>query len=98
MDQSIPTRSLRRQTQLVSYTENQANSDSGIVCDDEYNNQDANILPSSCGESIESTSVGDMPRFHEVPTESGPPRKRIAIACDSCRRKKSKVCQYLIAP
>jgi hypothetical protein len=93
-------RSLRRQLQPVSYTENQPSSDSELEYDNEYNShQSTNILSISPG-SIESTSVSDMPTpmLHQVAAGSSPARKRIQQACDTCRRKKSKVRHSLIAP
>src|SRR5436190_16664732 len=97
MDSSIPSpRFLRRQRQ-PSYADHSPDSGTGYY--DEYNSHQntKNILASSPG-SIESTSVGtDMTSSHQVPAASGPARKRIAKACDPCRRKKAKV-SHLIAP
>ena len=93
-------RSLRRQLQPVSYAENQSSSDSGLGYDNEYNNRQSTNILSSSPVSIESTSVSDMPTpmLHQVAAESSPARKRIRQACDTCRRKKSKVRHSLIAP
>lgn len=100
MDPSIASiRSLRRQRQRQrSYPDN--SPDSGPGYNDEYSNsnQSTSFLSSSPG-SVESNPAGtEMTSSHHVPAASGPARKRIAKACDPCRRKKAKVSHHLIAP
>jgi len=87
-------RTLRRQSNTINYSEKLTldnSSDSGLGDDGDVHRQTTAVTRfTGSPPSLESMSM-DIATVQQVPESSQKPRKRVARACDFCRRKKCKV-------